>query len=52
MRKPEEGLVVLGGLVHSTECTEVEVLVGTNTFLSKHVESLSSKNEGVAAEEK
>ena len=50
VRKPEEGLVVLGGLVHSTECTEVEVLVGTNTFLSKHVETLSSKIEGVSVE--
>ena len=37
MRLPEEGLVVMGGLVHSAECTKVKVLMGTDTFIAKHV---------------
>ena len=48
VRLPEEGLVVMGGLVHSAECTEVEVLMGTDTFISKHVSSLISKIKIVA----
>ena len=49
VRSPEEGLVVLGGLIHSAEsCTDVEALIGTETFLRKHVESLTSKIEAVA----
>ena len=41
--------MVLGGLIHSAEsCTDVEALIGTETFLRKHVESLTSKIEAVA----
>ena len=46
IREPEEGLVVVGGLVHDTEALpDADVLIGRETFLEKHVDSFVQKIE-------
>ena len=49
VRPPHEGLVVLGGLVHDIESVmDVEVIIGKDSFLEKHVDSFVEKIEVVA----
>ena len=46
IRAPEEGLVVVGGLVHDTEALpDADVLIGRETFLEKHVDAFVEKIE-------
>ena len=44
IREPEDGLVVLGGLVHDTVALpDADVLIGRETFLEKHVDCFVEK---------
>ena len=48
IRPPEEGFVVVGGLVHETEALPLaDVLIGRETLLEEHVDSFVEKIEGI-----